>query len=234
MALPLVSFDHDTVVGAVPPRLSIAAALPPSERSGYLRGAYSQLIPEKSDWEEAEVTASHWADAYVARRDLLENASERVSSLRNVIPVARRTGAKDFSGAALLTGISEDDEWMLATLFDGRTTFSPGTLLLLENRNAWRLSEVAQELDVSYRQMGDAMNIFAAPRSWRIAGDFETLMYQALRCPANHREAIRTMRATRALSPSARFLEADTLRQRYSLTELEEFVASGLNMEYLP
>lgn len=227
--MPHASFDHDTVVNAAPTRSAIAAALPESERGGFLRSAYSEFFTEKTYWTGADITAGHWARAYIQNQAALDLASVGVGTLRNVITAARHQ--EDASGAFLLTGLTPDDEWMLATLF-GRSTFSPGILLLLENRNAWRLSEVWQETDPSFREMGDAMNIFAAPASWKAAGDFETLMYQALRCPPNHREAIRTLAAARRIEPGARFEEAAALRSRYSLAELEEVAGRGLALEY--
>lgn len=232
--MPIVSFDNASVAGSAPTREQLAAALPESERGS--AAPYLRHFQREARFLNGDLYARYWAEAYLARRDEFLDIAPRAMHIGDVASryLLKRLGnhQPSPSPANILTGMSDDDEFRIISLFDGRVSFGPGLSFLTEGGRIDRMQDVFVTLNVSGHVTGQAMDVLVSPSEWKRTDDFDTLLFQSIFYPTNSRAAQRYLRAARQLSPSAGALEAAALHARYTVSEVEELGACGIALEY--
>lgn len=232
--MPIVSFDNATVAGSAPTREQLAAALPESERGS--AAPYLRHFQREARYSNGDLYAPYWAQAYLSRRDELLDIAPSAMHVGDVASryLLKRLGNGETypSPANILTGMSDEDEFRIISLFDGQCTFGPGLLLLTEDGRIDRMQEVFIAFNLSGHATRQAMDILVAPSNWKRAEDFDTLLFQSIFYPADSSLSHRYLRATRRLAETAGVIEAGQLRARFNITELEKLADDGIALEY--
>ena len=142
--MPIVSFDNATVAGSAPTREQLAAALPESERGS--AAPFLRHFQREARYSNGDLYAPYWAQAYLSRRDELLDIAPSATHVGDVASryLLKRLGNGETypSPANILTGMSDEDEFRIISLFDGQCTFGPGLLFLTEDGHIGRMQEV--------------------------------------------------------------------------------------------
>lgn len=232
--MPIVSFDNATVAGSAPTREQLAAALPESERGS--AAPYLRHFQREARYSNDDLYAPYWAQAYLSNRDELLDIAPSAMHIGDVasrLLLKRLLDGETYpSPANILTGMSDEDEFRIISLFDGQCTFGPGLLFLTEDRRIDRMQEVFIAFNLSSHVTRQAMDILVAPSNWKRAENFDTLLFQSIFCPADFSLSHRYLRATRRMAEGAGIIEAAELRARFTVTELERLADDGVALEY--
>lgn len=232
--MPIVSFDNASVAGSAPTREQLAAALPESERGS--AAPYLRHFQREARYSNGDLYARYWAEAYLARRDEFLDIAPSAMHIGDVASryLLKRLGNGETypSPANILTGMADDDEFRIISLFDGQCTFGPGLSFLTEDGRIDRMEEVFTAFNLSGHHTRQAMDILVAPSDWKRAEDFDTLLFQSIFYPADSSLSHRYLRASRRLAECAGVIEAAELRARFTVTELERLADDGVALEY--